>query len=140
MDNIKPHIIKTIAEELECGFDCYLNVKTEEIITIPDSSNVYDEDDFKEAFKAEFEKIEQQKTELIKFEALQNIESYKIMLEYSEQISNDQLQEELEDILIKKHPFKNFKNRIDNSDYRQDWFDFKRNQLEMKIENRLKNK
>ena len=44
MDNKKQQIIKEIAQEIDCGSDCYYNLKTNEIIAIPDSSQVFDEE------------------------------------------------------------------------------------------------
>ncbi len=48
------NIIKEIAQELDCGFDCYYNFKTNEIVTIPNVSQIADEDDFKKAFGVDF--------------------------------------------------------------------------------------
>lgn len=138
MDNHKQNIIKNIAQELDCGFDCYFNVKTEEIIAIPNSSYVSDEDDFKEAFKEDFKKIEKQKADFIKFEVLQSFESFKIMEQFAEQMSDKILRAELESILANKKPFQNFKNKIDQSDFRQSWFDFKQKELEKRVEAELK--
>ncbi len=35
MDNSTQNIIKEIAQELDCGIDCYYNPKANELITIP---------------------------------------------------------------------------------------------------------
>ena len=67
MDNLKQKIIKNIAQELDCGFDCYFNVRTNEIIAIPGISYVVDQDDFKKAFEEDFKRIENNKTDFIKF-------------------------------------------------------------------------
>ena len=56
MDNPKQNIVKTIAQELDCGFDCYYNSKTDEIIAIPNFSQFSDQEDFKEAFRDSLEK------------------------------------------------------------------------------------
>lgn len=57
MDNSKQNIIKEIAQELDCGSDCYYNSKTDEIIAIPNFSNMSDNDEFQECFKMELEKV-----------------------------------------------------------------------------------
>ncbi|MBE0651927.1 MAG: hypothetical protein IH595_13945 [Bacteroidales bacterium] len=139
MDNPKQNIIKNIAQELDCGFDCYYNTKTDEIIAIPGFSYLSDEEDFKEAFEKDLKKIEKQKADFIKFEALQSFESFKIMEQFVEQLSDKKLRVELENILANKKPFQNFKNKIDQSDFRQNWFDFKQNELERRVEKNLKN-
>ena len=51
MDNLKQNIIKEIAQELDCGNECYYNLKTNEIIAIPNFSQVSDEEEFKEIFR-----------------------------------------------------------------------------------------
>ncbi len=138
MDKHKQNIIKKIAQELDCGFNCYLNVKTEEIIAIPSFSHISDEDDFKRAFEEDFKKIKKQKADLIKFEVLESFESFKIMEHFIEQVPDQKLRTELENILVRKKPFQNFKNKIDQSDFRQSWFDFKQKELEKRVETDLK--
>ena len=59
MDDSRQNIIKEIVQELDFGFDCYYNSKTNEIVTIPNFSHIADEDDFKEAFRADLEKIKE---------------------------------------------------------------------------------
>ena len=137
MDNNKQNIIKNIAQELDCGFDCYYNSKTNEVITIPSFSQFSDEEDFKEVFRDDLEKIEKHQTEFIKIEVLKSFESFKIMERFVEQLSDQKLKAELENILAYKKPFQNFKHKIDNSDSRQEWFDYKQNELEKLVEDQL---
>ena len=137
MENSKSKIIKEIAQELDCGFDCYYNPKTDEIVTIPNFGQISDEDEFREAFSAELKKVKKNKAEFIKIEVLESFESFKIMEHFISQIADKQFGSELKNILERKKPFQNFKNRIDNSDYRQNWFDFKQNELEKIVETQL---
>jgi len=44
----------------------------------------------------------------------------------------------LENILANKKPFQNFKHKVDHSDFRQSWFDFKHSELEKIVETQLK--
>jgi hypothetical protein len=137
LDNPKQHIIKSIAQELDSGFDCYYNSKTDEVIGIPNFAQMSDEETFNEAFGADLEKIETQKEEFIKFEVLESFEYFKIMERFVEQLSDKKLQLELENVLANKKPFQNFKYLIDHSDFRQDWFDFKLKELEKIVESQL---
>jgi hypothetical protein len=137
MENSKSNIIKEIAQELDCGNDCYYNPKTDEIIAIPNFSNVSDEEEFKECFKTDLKKVKKDKADLIKIEALEGFESFKIMERFIDQISDAEFKTELENILERKKPFQNFKNSIDNSDFRQEWFDFKKIELEKIVETQL---
>lgn len=137
MENSKSKIIKEIAQELNCGNDCYYNSKTDEIIAIPSFTIISDDEAFMECFGRDLGKVEKNKSDLIKIEVLENFESFKIMEHFVYQISDKQFQAELENILEQKKPFQNFKNRIDNSDYRQNWFDFKQIELEKIVETQL---
>ena len=96
-----------------------------------------DKVEFRESFGAELKKVKKNKAEFIKIEVLESFESFKIMERFIAQIANEQFQAELEIILERKKPFQNFKNTIDNSDYRQNWFDFKQNVLEKIVETQL---
>ena len=137
MANSNKNIIKEIAENLDCGFNCYYNPNTNEIVTIPNFSHISDEEEFKEIIQAGLEKVNKQKADFVKFEVLESFDTFKIMERFVEQITDQQFKSELEDILQKKKPFQNFKYLIDNSDYRQKWFDFKQRELERIVENQL---
>ncbi|MGJ8551138.1 UPF0158 family protein [Winogradskyella wichelsiae] len=137
MKKRQSEIIKEIAQELDCGFDCYYNSKTYEIVAIPNFSQFSDEDEFKEAFSDSLEKVEKHKTDFIKFETLETFESFKIMELFVEQLSDQNLKSQLENILENKKPFQNFKHKIDHSEYRQRWFEFKKSELEKIVENQL---
>ena len=138
MDNSRQNIIKEIAQELDCGFDCYYNSKTNEIVTIPNFSHIADEDDFNEAFRADLAKIKEHQADFMKIEVLQSFENFKIMELFVEQLPDKKLQSELENVLANKKPFQNFKHKIDLSDFRQNWFDFKQSELEKIVKNQLK--
>lgn len=137
MANSNKNIIKEIAENLDCGFNCYYNPNTNEIVTIPNFSHISDEEEFKEIIQADLEKVNKQKADFVKFEVLESFDTFKIMERFVEQITDQQFKLELEDILQKKKPFQNLKYLIDNSDYRQKWFDFKQRELERIVENQL---
>jgi len=137
MANSKQNIIKEIAQELDCGNDCYYNPKTNELITIPNFGEMLDEDEFRESLGAELKKVTKSKAEFIKIEILESFESFKIMERFIAQIADKQFQSELENILERKKPFQNFKNRMDNSAYIQNWFDFKQNDTEKIVEPQL---
>lgn len=136
----KSNIIKEIAQELDCGNDCYYNPKTNEIVTIPNFGKISDEDDFLNAFATELNKVTKNKAEFIKIEVLESFESFKIMEQFIQQLSDKNFQSEMENVLANKKPFQNFKHIIDHSDFRQNWFDFKQSELEKRVENQLERK
>ena len=137
MKNSKSNIIKKIAEEIDCGFDCYYNPNNDEIITIPNLGQVYDEEEFQDAFSAELKKVKQNRAKFIKIEPLESYKSFQIMEFFVDQIDDDALKSEFQLVLQRKKPFQNFKHEIDNSDYRQKWFDFKQCELEKIVETEI---
>lgn len=139
MANFNKNILNEIAQELDCGNNCYFNFKTEEIIAIPNSSMVLDDDMFQEFYQADLNKVEKHKADYIKLEVLESFESFKIMEKFVAQIPNQSFKLELENALQKRKPFQNFRYSIDQSDYRQAWFDFKQNELEKRVEMELNN-
>jgi hypothetical protein len=140
LDNTKQNIVKNIVQKLDSGFDCYYNFKTDEIVPIPNFSQFSDEEDFKEVFIDSLDKVEKHKADFIKIETLESFESFKIMEGFVGQLCDQKLQSKLENALANKKPFQNFKHLTDHSDYRQDWFDFKQNELEKRVENELEPK
>ena len=60
------------------------------------------------------------------------------MEQFTEQLPDEKLRIELVNILARKRPFQNFKNKVDQSDFRQHWFDFKQKELEKRVEVELK--
>ena len=52
------------------------------------------------------------------------------MEEFVEEVPDGKFQNELINALNRKRPFANFKHLVENSEYRQNWFDFKQNYLE----------
>ena len=137
MANYDKKIINEIAQELDCGNDCYFNPKTKEIIAIPNYSIISDEELFEEFFGSDVEKVNEREADFIKLEVLQSFESFKIMERFVEQIDDQKFKAALENALQRRKPFRNFKYLIDDSDFRQDWFDFKQNELEKRVEKEL---
>ena len=140
MEPPKQHIIKRIAQELDCGCHCYYNFKTDAIIGIPNRSDFFDEELFNEAFGDSLDLIKKQQTDFIKIEALENFESFKIMERFVAQVTDVKLKAELEAILTNKKPFQHFKHKIDHSEFRQHWFEFKQNELEKIVATQLNNR
>lgn len=122
--------IKEIAQELDLGMNCFINIDTGEYeILINKSLNPYWDDD-ESIFKEIEERIES-------WENLINIEPpcTELSFQYIEQFIDDiiptgsSLQDELYEAISKRKPFRNFRNIIDCSDYRETWFVFKEERL-----------
>ncbi len=118
--------IEEIAENLDCGMRCFYNLKTGEIKILPEFDNLIVADE--ELWNEDIEEIEENRADYFEFEGLESRDSFKIMDDFAKSVDNAELRDKLVRVLNDPKPFKNFKWNIDNSgDYRQHWFDFKKN-------------
>ena len=129
---IAKNLIREIAQYIDCGHDCFYNLKTKELFWIPNIQLLTsgDEDYHREIFKEDLDKVKSQKKDLIKFEVLESYQSFKIMEHFKNRIDDDRFRYSLQQALNKRKPFQNFKYLIDHSEYRDDWFEFKQKELE----------
>jgi hypothetical protein len=124
MNNTITGNIKEIAERLDCGFRAFIHVKTSQMLFVPDDNNYSDFDT--EAWAEELELLENNFTEYCEIEKWTSSEAFEIMSEFTDQLTDNNLQSRLLNALRKKKPFREFKFVIDSSgDFRQLWFDFK---------------
>jgi len=125
---IDDKLIQSIADEIDCGFNCYVHRETMKLISIPDLDN-HPEIDIKE-WRIEKLEIEKRADQYYFFEPLDPSESFKIMEKFLETVDNQNLRGQLFSALNKSKPFSNFKHIIEYSgDYREKWFKFKRDSL-----------
>ncbi|MDD4148606.1 MAG: UPF0158 family protein [Bacteroidales bacterium] len=115
--------IKEIAGDLECGMKCYYNLKTNEIKALPNFDDWSDID--MECWEEDYTEIENNWEDYFVFHGFESYESYQIMADFAENIDDTVFQNKLINALNRRKPFQNFKWQIDNSDYRQEWFDYK---------------
>jgi len=117
--------IKEIAEQLEVGFDCFLNKYNNELVFLRG-----DEDDFlgleeDDAWADDRKKINDNPDDYYPIEKMGPRDSFSVMEDFIYTVDSDKLREELIRALKHKKPFRQFKYLIDDSEYRQKWFDFK---------------
>jgi hypothetical protein len=132
-------IVSEIAESIDCGLICYLNLETLEIENIPQHL-ILDPDEYELMTGESFESLELKYPSwdnCASFEPLESHDSYKIMEEFAEALSDKKFQPKLFNALNRKKPFANFKDLIDISPYRQNWFDFKQKWLENLVKEML---
>lgn len=138
MKKLSPSIINEIAQSLDCGLVCFLNPDTldlVEVLTDVLEGTFDDEDSLKE-----IQRIEYEWKKIIRIDPLESGKSFEIMKRFVEEVVNNiHLKSKLQNILEGKKPFRNFKNAIDGSDYRQAWFDFKQKCLEEYVTDYLQN-
>lgn len=116
--------INEIAGQLDCGFRTFCHKTTGELISIPDTRKFPEADS--DEFEEENERLETNWNEYVEIEAMRSNDSYRVMVDFAEQLTNRPLQDALFRALNKRGPFREFKFVINNSgDFRQQWFDFK---------------
>ena len=83
-------------------------------------------DDLEEFYGEDLAKIKKDKRNFILINKPSSRESFEIMEEFAQQLSNKTLSNQLLNALAKKRPFAHFKALIVGAgEYRQNWFDFK---------------
>jgi len=129
--------IKEISEQLECGFRAFYHKKSGELIFVPNTDRYFDMDT--SSWKEELAKLDKNFMAYNEIHAMEASDSFKLMAEFAEQVSDEKLQDKLINALNRKHPFREFKFVIDNSgEYRNNWFEFKNKSYFMWTEDQLK--
>ena len=132
-------VVNSIAQSLEMGMNCYLNVDTLEIEEWPkdfdfDDSSMDDDEEQPQCIHWQ---------NVLKFKPLNANESFRIMADFAESLENLPAGREMVSILNRKKPFAHFNQYIHNSVYRDDWFrfrqkvyeDYVRQEIRMKLTN-----
>ncbi|MCD4792401.1 MAG: UPF0158 family protein [Bacteroidales bacterium] len=132
MQKVHRKIIKEIAENIDCGMVCFINTETLETENAPQTF-IEDPEEFEmiTGMTAEDMKLKYLEWEnYITVNPLESYEAFKIMEYFIDTVVDKILQNKLIDALNRRKPFAGFNSVVDNSDYRQKWFDFKQQQLE----------
>ena len=120
--------INDIAQDLDSGFVCYINIRTGEHLTVPNDYDSWDTD----AFDADVAEVKKHKKLYLEIEPPMSGDSFRIMEGFIDSLPANAhgLQARLIEALNKPKPFRNFKYVIDNSGpYREQWFAYKNQQL-----------
>ena len=64
-------------------------------------------------------------------------DAFRIMADFVDEVDDERLREDLVKILNRQSPFANYKAEIDESDYRQRWFDFRTKKHEEYVKEQL---
>jgi hypothetical protein len=137
-EKYKP-LVKEIAGNLDAGLICYLNPDTLELEDIPENL-VNDPYEFEAMTGTSLEDWGLKNSEwenCLTFEPLESHESFQIMETFTNNLVDTRFQEKLANALNRRKPFANFKVIIDNSAYRQNWFDFKNQWMENHVKELL---
>jgi hypothetical protein len=128
--------INEIAQQFDCGFDCFWNIRNNSLLFIPDeNANSGVEMEF---WEEELEALENDFDSYVKIPKPESFDNFKIMEAFvNSNIPDENFKKELEITLRESKPFKNFKHLIDNSKVREEWFEFKNKSLENWVRNQI---
>lgn len=116
-------MIKDISGSLQAGMTCYLHKKSGEMIETMEGAE-YDPEWDDGVFGKQLMDIEDSPDDYIEFSPMSSSQAFDVMEDFANQLETMTLKIELINALDRKRPFRNFKDIIDSSDSRQDWFDF----------------
>lgn len=122
-------MLRELAQEIQGNdLNVWFNVKTQEIISIPDENHM---DGMEEDWAEELKKIEDNSDDFILIPPMSSRESFGIMEDFVEEVVKDAREKEvLYYCLSKNRPFRRFKDSVENSHYREIWFEFRDKQYE----------
>ncbi|NLA62000.1 MAG: hypothetical protein GX857_02070 [Bacteroidales bacterium] len=132
-------VVNEIAQYMDMGMICYLNPETVKLSFIPQELfyDIEGSDDVEEIKKQLDDVHGWQTVEFldwdnpIVFQPFPSNQSFRIMEKFTHNLPNDEnLRPKLINALQNRKPFANFGRIIDNSDLREDWFEFKREYLD----------
>ncbi|TKG90742.1 hypothetical protein EYV94_23040 [Puteibacter caeruleilacunae] len=124
-----------IADSLQAGEICYFNPDTLEVEEVPEKL-VNDPYEFEMVTGCGLENWDLKNEEwerCIQVDPMHSSDSYKIMERFIDQIGDKRFQEKLTNAINRRKPFANFRYLIDDSDYLQDWYDYKQEQYELYV-------
>ncbi len=119
-------VVYEIADYLLCGLICFFNPDTLEIEHLPEDL-IDDPEEFEMMTGETWESCVKHESwpKCIEIKPMDSHDSFKVMSYFVDQVKDKYLREKLVNALNRRKPFANFKNQVEDSDYRQEWFDFR---------------
>ena len=133
-------LVSEIADSLLAGLICFFNPDTLELEDIP-KELAYDPEEFEMMTGENLESAglkHENWQNCLTIEPMESNDSFKIMEYFVDEVKDINFQEKLINALNSKKPFANFKYLIEDSDYRQHWFDFRQAQYELYVWDAIK--
>lgn len=116
--------INEIVSILEMDVICFFHRPTGTIESFPDPDTM----DFdREVWQEAIDKVNADKKNYTRFDTMDSHYGFKTMEAFALSLDDLEFRNGLNEQLSRNKPFNRFKRMVDESDYRQDWFDFKHN-------------
>ena len=125
-------LVRRTAESIDCGLVCFINPETLETEEVPKElmNDVVEFDEDEAESDNEFDLNHPKWERYITIEPPESHESFEIMESFVTEITDKSLKNRILNALVNRKPFANFKNLIETSNYREQWFAFKQRKLE----------
>lgn len=121
-------VVSEIADSIECGFVCFLNLETLESEEFP-KEMLNDPEEFEAMTGQSIKSLETKHTswnKYISIEPLDSFEDFQIMKQFTNMTEDERVQNRLSNALESRKPFANFINILDNTEYLHVWYKFKK--------------
>ena len=121
---IKPEIIKEIAEMLDTGMVCFYHKTNGEMESYPDEfqNPGFDEEMWTEVI----DKVKKNYGDYIRFESMSSPEAFRAMENFIDDIPDTSTHNKFIDAISRKKPFRHFNDLLlDYPELRKQWFDHK---------------
>jgi hypothetical protein len=121
---IKPEMIKEIAEMLDMGMVCFYHKTTGEMEYYPDEERNPGFDD--EAWAEVINKVDENDDDYLRFEGMSSSESFRVMENFISNIEDIPTHNKFIDAISRKKPFRHFSDLLfDYPELREQWFAYK---------------
>lgn len=114
--------IKHIVDELDCGLEVHIDLDNNTIKSLPSKEDI-EYYKMQDDWGKDIDEVGSWENS-IKLEPLASWEKFEFMKDFIETLSDHQMQARLEVALEKRRPFAHFKAIVENSEYRQWWFEY----------------
>ena len=120
---VKEANIREMAELIQCGHLCFLNTVTGDLEYHP--AEMYFFPDEENPWQEVIDKVENNWEYYVRIEPMNSSQSFAVMESFADQLKADGFEKKLIAALNRPKPFRNFNYLIHESDFRQEWFDFR---------------
>jgi len=115
--------IREMSELILCGHLCFLNTITGDFDYHPAEMDFFPDED--NPWQEVIDKIENNCGDYIRIEPMNSTQSFAVMESFADQLVSE-LRKKLLTTLNRPKPFRNFNYLIHESDFRQEWFDYRK--------------
>ena len=120
---IKEANIREMAELILCGQFCFLNTVTGDFDYHPAEMDFFPDEE--NPWQEVIDKVENNWDDYVRIEPMNSSQSFAVMETFADQLKADGFEKKLIAALNRPKPFRNFNYLIHESDFRQEWFDFR---------------